>query len=336
MISIAVFNNKGGVGKTTFLSNIAAHLALNLGKKVLVIDADPQCNATVYCLPESSFIELYSKQKRMTIESFFDPVRRGRGYLAEPFTPVVAPRFGLSLIPGDPNLALSEDLLATDWRSAESGDPRGLQTSLVFRDIVSKFHDYDFILFDVGPSLGAINRAVLIACDFFVMPMSSDIFSIMAISNISVSLNKWKQGLEKGLLDYANKEGDTYTLSDSPVSWGLKFAGYVTQQYTAKKVRGKRQPVTAYERIIKKAPSLIQKELIEPFPSSSAKVEYHLGDVPNLHSVVPLSQTAHAPIFSLKASDGVVGAHFAKVKSTETLFRVIAQQLLVNIGMSHD
>ena len=336
MISIAVFNNKGGVGKTTFLSNLAAHLALNLGKKVLVVDTDPQCNATVYCLPESSFINLYSKQKRMTIESFFDPVRRGKGYLAESFTPAVAPRFGLSLIPGDPNLALSEDLLATDWRSAESGDPRGLQTSLVFRELVNRFSDYDFVFFDVGPSLGAINRAVLIACDFFVMPMSSDIFSVMAISNISLSLTKWKHGLEKGLGDYATKENEVYTLSGAPVSWGLQFAGYVTQQYTAKRVRGVRQPVTAYERIIKKAPMLIQKELVEPFPSSSAEVKYHLGDVPNLHSVVPLSQTAHAPIFSLKASDGVVGAHFAKVKSTETLFQVIAQQLLVNLGVSHD
>ena len=248
----------------------------------------------------------------------------------------VAPRFGLSLVPGDPNLALSEDLLAADWRSAESGDPRGLQTSLVFKDLVSRFSDYDFIFFDVGPSLGAINRAVLIACDFFVMPMSSDIFSVMAISNISISLNKWKSGLEKGLGDYATKEDEVYTLSGVPVSWGLQFAGYVTQQYTAKRVRGVRQPVTAYERIINKAPELIQEELVKPFPSSSAKVKYHIGDVPNLHSVVPLSQTAHAPIFSLKASDGVVGAHFAKVKSTETLFRVIAQQFLANIGVSHD
>jgi len=336
MISIAVFNNKGGVGKTTFLANLAAHLALNLGKKVLVVDADPQCNATGYCLPESSFMKLYGKQKRKTIESFFDPVRRGRGYLVESFTPAVAPRFGLSLIPGDPNLALSEDLLAADWRSAESGDPRGLQTSLVFRDLVSKFSDYDFVFFDVGPSLGAINRAVLIACDFFVMPMSSDIFSVMAISNISLSLIKWKEGLEKGLQDYASKEDEAYTLSGVPVSWDLQFAGYVTQQYTAKRIRGKRQPVTAYERIIRKAPSLIQKELIEPFPSSSANVEYHLGDVPNLHSVVPLSQTAHAPIFSLKANDGVVGAHFAKVRSTETLFQGIARQLLLNIEGSHD
>ena len=324
MVSVAVFNNKGGVGKTTFLSNIAAHLALNLGKRVLIVDTDPQCNATVYCLPEQDVAKLYSLQKRKTIESYLDSVRRGKGYLDEPFAPTLAPRFGVSLLPGDPKLALSEDLLATDWRSAESGDPRGLQTSLIFVDLVGKFAEYDFIFFDVGPSLGAINRAVLIACDYFVMPMSSDIFSVMAISNISLSLTKWKKGLEKGLKAYRDEEGEPYTLNGKEISWGLQFGGYVTQQYTAKRVRGVRQPVSAYERIIKKAPELIRSELITQFPARNADATYHLGDVPNLHSVVPLSQTAHAPIFTLKGKDGVVGAHFAKVKDTGTLFQDIA------------
>jgi len=336
MKSVAVFNNKGGVGKTTFLSNIAAHLSLTLGKRVLVVDADPQCNATVYSLPERTVSDLYTKERRQTIETFFDSIRRGQGYLTESFTPQVAPRFGFSVVPGDPKLALSEDLLAADWRSAESGDPRGLQTSLVFMNLITNFSDYDFVFFDVGPSLGAINRAVLIACDFFVMPMSSDIFSVMAINNISLSLTKWKRGLEKGLQDYATEEGEPYRLSGNVVSWSLSFAGYVTQQYTAKSVRGVRRPVTAYERVIKKAPTLIRQELVDKFPSIATPSEYHLGDVPNLHSIVPLSQTAHCPIFALKASDGVVGSHFAKVKESGELIRNIAEQLLVNMGVADD
>ncbi|MGD7102028.1 ParA family protein, partial [Ralstonia pseudosolanacearum] len=53
MKSICVFNNKGGVGKTTLLANLAAYLALDLEMKILVVDADPQCNATAYMLRES-------------------------------------------------------------------------------------------------------------------------------------------------------------------------------------------------------------------------------------------------------------------------------------------
>lgn len=54
MESIVFFNNKGGVGKTTLLCNVGAYLSLEMQKKVLVIDADPQCNTTSYCLGEKS------------------------------------------------------------------------------------------------------------------------------------------------------------------------------------------------------------------------------------------------------------------------------------------
>ncbi len=331
MKSIVVFNNKGGVGKTTFLCNLGAYFKLVLGKRVLVVDADPQCNATVYSLPESDVQELYASPRGATIDAFFDPLRRGKGYMETTYTPVTTPRFGFDLVPGDPRLALSEDLLASDWTSGAGGDPRGLQTSLVFKGLLQQMIGYDIVLFDVGPSLGALNRAVLIASDFFLMPMSSDIFSIMAISNIATALKKWRRGLEKGLADYETEEGQPYAVASEPVSWQLQFIGYITQQYTAKRVRGVRQPVSAYDKILRNGPALIKKELIENFSSLGSAALYKLGEIPNLHSVVPLSQSAHAPIFKLKGSDGVVGAHFAKVKDTERIYSKIAEQLAANL-----
>jgi len=59
MESIVFFNNKGGVGKTTLLCNVAAYLSIELHKKVLVIDADPQCNTTSYSLGEQKLSEIY-------------------------------------------------------------------------------------------------------------------------------------------------------------------------------------------------------------------------------------------------------------------------------------
>jgi len=331
MIAIAIFNNKGGVGKTTFLCNLAAFIKKSLNKKVLVIDADPQCNATIYLVKEQTVFEVYTKKKHLTVDFFFDSLRKGKGYLKGSVSPIFSPRFEVDLIPGDPKLALSEDLLASDWKIGTSGDPRGLQTTFVFRDMLGRFQNYDYVFFDVGPSLGAINRSVLISSDFFLMPMSSDIFSLMAISNISLSLTKWKKGLEKGLNDYEADESEPFEVNEKAVSWRLEFIGYVSQQYTAKTVKGQRQPVKAYEHIIKKAPKLIEKELIKKFSSLPLGTNYNLGEVPYLHSVVPLSQSANAPIFDLKARDGVVGSHFGKVTDAQKIYQTIANNLMNNI-----
>lgn len=331
MSIITVFNNKGGVGKTTLLCNLASYIAEKKKQKILIIDADPQCNATAYLLSDEIVLETYTSKSHGTIERFMEPLRRGKGYLSETPTPVHSPRFGVDLVPGDPRLALSEDLLASDWKLGVSGDPRGLQTTYVFEDIVQHYSDYDHIFFDVGPSLGAINRSVLLASEFFLVPMSSDIFSLMAIGNISLSLTRWQTALEKGLAEHSTTEGEQFTVGGQSVNWRLKFVGYVRQQYTAKAVKGKRQPVRAYDRILKQAPAKIQTELVDKFPTGAIKFKPLLGEVPNLHSVVPLSQSANAPIFGLKAKDGVVGAHFAKVEEAEAIFRGIAKHLLDNL-----
>ncbi len=331
MKTITIFNNKGGVGKTTFLCNLAAFMSSRKNKRVLIVDADPQCNATVYLLEEQKVLEIYEEEKHKTIDAYFEPLRRGKGYLEESFMTLHSPRFNVSLIAGDPKLALSEDLLASDWKSGTSGDPRGIQTTFVFWDLFERFGEYDYIFVDVGPSLGAINRSVLLASDFFVMPMSSDIFSLMAVRNISLSLTAWKKTLEKALQSYYDDYGkQKYKIGENDVEWRLKFLGYVNQQYTAKTVRGDRQPVKAYDRIIRQAPKLIKSELVKKF-ADAQDLNYKLGDIPNLHSVVPLSQTAKAPIFDLKAKDGVVGAHFAKVADAENIYKEIANHLITNL-----
>lgn len=80
MKSIAFFNNKGGVGKTTLLCNVAAFLAIEMKKKVLVVDADPQCNATQLMLGEEDVFELYDNSKSFTIYSIIHPLSIGKGY----------------------------------------------------------------------------------------------------------------------------------------------------------------------------------------------------------------------------------------------------------------
>lgn len=331
MESIAFFNNKGGVGKTTLLCNVAAFLALERNKKVLVIDADPQCNATQLMLEELEVIDLYEDSSAFTIHSVIHPLSIGKGY-SQTLSPRRIPNYGLDLIPGDPRLALKEDLLSKDWQDATSGDIRGLRTSYLFAQLLSRCENYDYVLFDMGPSLGSINRAVLLSCDYFVSPMSIDIFSLKAIENISTAILEWKRRLSLGVSQVPSDQVD-----DLPEIGGfdIQFAGYVAQQYVQKTRSGEKRVVAAYESILKKIPKTIKANFIDKFKGSSSNIKYEIGRIPNLYSLIPMSQSARKPVFQLKAKDGVRGAHFNKVKDAEDIFRAVTDQLVKNVdGLS--
>ncbi|MEC7259399.1 MAG: ParA family protein, partial [Pseudomonadota bacterium] len=198
MKSLVFFNNKGGVGKTTLLCNVAAYLALEKGLKICVVDADPQCNSTQYFFNEDIIEEIYSDKSSFTIQSIVDPLVEGIGYQKNISTRR-AHSFGVDVIPGDPRLAITEDLLAKDWGDAKAGEIRGIRTSLVFSQLLHLLSDYDLVLFDVGPSLGAINRAILLSADFFVSPMSVYIFSLRAFENIAEWIENWRTEWARGI-----------------------------------------------------------------------------------------------------------------------------------------
>lgn len=322
MKSVAVFNNKGGVGKTTFLCNLAASLAAHDKKRVLVIDADPQCNATQYMFDDAELEDIYEKGG-FTLLDVVKPLAHGKGFVKS-LEPRHSKSFDVDVIPGDPGMSLEEDRLATDWVQATGGDIRGLRTTFLFSQLLSQCKKYDFVFFDMGPSLGSINRAVLVAADFFITPMSTDIFSVRAIDNISLSLTSWRKKLERALEDVSSSVKD---LEIENPNWRLQFLGYVTQQYTAKTVRGRKQPVRAFEKIAKKIPLRIEKQLVSEFSGIGVSEGiFELGSIPTLHSLVPLAQSAHTPIFALKAADGVVGAHFSKVKEYGATIRSISNR----------
>lgn len=333
MKAVAVFNNKGGVGKTTLLCNLAAYLAKRKGLKVLVVDADPQCNATQSVIKPEIVERIYSKNKDYTLWSFAQPIKSGKGYAQELkyFEPN---EFGFGLVAGDPRMALMEDLLSSDWLASTGGQVRGLRTTLMFSELLNRCKNFDIVLFDMGPSLGAINRAVLLACDYFVVPASLDIFTLQAVSNISSSLRDWRKKLNIGL---DNIEAGDDEISAGFEGWRLKFGGYVTQQYTFRRdAKGEKRAVKAYERILKKLPQVIGSDLLKEYEGiEPAQVKkYLLGSIPYFHSLVPLSQTSNKPIFELKGTDGVVGAHFAKVAEFEEVIGEVAHNFITRCGIS--
>lgn len=320
MKTVAFFNNKGGVGKTTLLCNVAACFSHELRKKVCVVDADPQCNATQYLFDEKNISEIYEKRNSFTIFNVIEPLSLGEGFNKEIHVRT-SKRFGIDVITGDPRLALTEDLLARDWNDAKAGEIRGIKTSLVFSELASRLEEYDYVFFDVSPSLGALNRSVMLSSEYFMSPLSLDIFSLKAFENISTWLNEWTGSWRRGIK--SAKQKNRGSLPD--VSYYTpKFVGYVTQQYLAKRDgEGERRAVNAYEKIRQRIDGAIKLSKLD----KGASNPFQIGTVPNLFSLIPMSQSAHAPVFLLNSKDGVRGAHFRKVSDAKGIFLSVASEL---------
>lgn len=329
MKSVCFFNNKGGVGKTTLLCNLASYLATQDGKRVLVIDADPQCNASAYLLEDQRLEQILLNEDHNSLDAYYEPIRKGQGFAESLPTIIASERFGVDIIVGDPRLSVREDLLSTDWADSRSGSPRGFQTTFAMRHLLSRLDNYDLVFIDVGPSLGALNRSVLLGADSFLMPLSVDIFSLMAIGNILNSFSTWKTDLAVAIERHRAQEGEDFRVYGNPVGWNLEFSGYVMQQYRAKKKEGERVAVEAFERIIEKQRVEIQR--IADF-FGCAGLDMNLGEVPTLSSVIPLSQQAHAPIFDLGAKDGIVGSQYTRVSEAREFFARIAARFLERNG----
>lgn len=328
MKSIAFFNNKGGVGKTTLLANVASYFQKKLNKKVLVVDGDPQCNLSIYSMTEEFIADTYNTNDPKTIYELLKPLRKGEGFLSWDRVPLVcSPGYGYKLLLGDTRMANMEDWLGKNWIDCTNGEHTGLTATLFIKHFLNQAKNhFDYVFVDVGPSLGAINRSILLACDMFIVPMSSDIFCIKAIDNIGDALKRWKKEMKDGLSKYPEKfDGNTFLLDGEEIGAGIKFLGYVTQQYISKSMGGTRRPVRAYDAILKKMEPCIE-EILNDYYAEGLKGRLLLGEIPNFNSLVPLSQTMHKPIFSLNSRDGIVGAHFSKVEEyNETMANIVSR-----------
>lgn len=348
MKSICFFNNKGGVGKTTLVCNIASYIADHHPLKVVVIDADPQCNATQLILHQKLIDTLYSPKKnqptniarpsvRYTLYDVLQPIARGDSHIAETVVPLLGSRnrFHVDLIPCHPKIAILEDQFSQAWLNFGGGDLGGVRRTNWNTQLMAKLRDqYDLAFIDVGPSLGALNRSVLIGVDYFVTPMGCDIFSIIGIDNISSWLREWLKWYERSLQTCKEKWQD---LGPGPIRQNVssvaRFIGYTVQQYITKSKEGERRPTKAYERIMKRIPAAVTKELGPYVPSDLDKARLRLGDVPNMFSLVPLAQDANAPLHSLESSDGLVGAQYSQKTRYVEFINALATSLLKNLSI---
>jgi chromosome partitioning protein len=325
---IAFFNNKGGVGKTSLVYHLAWMYA-EVGVRVVAADFDPQANLTAAFLDEERLEQCWSSEDRAeTVVGCLQPMIKGTGDIRDPHLEPVAD--GLALLVGDLSLSGFEDELSTVWPQCLSGNERAFRvTSAFWRTMqrAAQEHQAQAILMDMGPNLGAINRAALIAADHVVVPLSPDLFSLQGLQNLGPTLNKW--GAE-----WADRL-DRKPAVDLPLPKGtLEPVGYVVQQHSVRLDR----PVKAYDKWIARIPGAYRHYVLkEPTrvgtillpkddPNCLAQLRYY-------RSLMPFAQEARKPVFLLKPADGAIGGHMEAVHRAYDDFQALAAAVLARVGL---
>lgn len=337
-----MFNNKGGVGKTTLTCNLAAYFAISKRLRILVVDCDPQCNATQLIMGEDYSTELYWNKDTpvdiTTIKQVLQPIEDGDSDIATSIVPIRSSknRFSVDLIPGHPGFSIIEDRLGGAWHELLGGDIGGIRKTnwnAAFCRAIDA--SYDIAFFDLGPSLGSINRSVLIGCNHFLTPMGADVFSMLGVVNIAAWITGWLQ-LYRNSLRLAQERTpgriENYSIGLEPrISHG--YLGYTLQQYITKAKEGVRRPTKAYEAILSKVPEVVTSSLTSFFAHGVTAQNAKLGDVPHLYSLVPLAQSAAAPILDLQSSDGLVGSQYKQREDYAEIIAAIGDALLTRLGL---
>lgn len=326
MKTIAFFNNKGGVGKTSLVYHLAWMFA-DRGIKTLAVDLDPQANLTSMFLNEERLEELWPDGEHPdTVYGAIRPILKGTGDVAKPHIEKITDKLGL--IPGDLGLSQFEDKLSDAWPRCHNSDESAFRTMTAFHRLVQygAAQGAELVLIDVGPNLGAINRSALIAADQVCLPLAPDLFSLQGLKNLGPTLNKWRD-VWKDLLKKAP--------ADVPMPKGtMQPIGYIVMQHGILNSR----PVKAYQRWLDKIPYTYRESVLTEVASGNipAVVDdpYMLALLKHYRSLMPMAMEANKPIFFLKSADGAIGSHQEAVSSCYKDFKKLAGKIAANAGIA--
>lgn len=321
---VAFFNNKGGVGKTSLVYHLS-WMYSDIGIRVVAADLDPQANLTAAFFHEGD-IEALWEEKRPTIASCVDPLKRGVGDIAE--ASLEAMSEALSLLAGDLSLSAFEDHLSEVWPKCSDGDERAFRVMSSFWRIMqnaAEKHGAEIILMDLGPNLGAINRAALISADYVVVPLSADLFSLQGLQNLGPALRRWREG-------WTERVPKNPARDLALPAGAMRPAGYVVQQHSVRLDR----PVKAYERWIGRIPQTYREHVLDQDPVVGITLEndpHCLALLKHYRSLMPMAQEARKPMFHLKPADGAIGAHLSAAQGAYKDFRRLATEIAARVGL---
>ena len=315
---VSLFNHKGGVGKTFLTVNIAAKIAEG-GRRVALVDTDPQCNLTSYLVENDvvdSWLDQSDTDKGNTLWSALKPIvdAEGRPKLIKPYETYISNVF---LIAGDIRLAEFEAEANDFWSQCFQRKSKGFRGIHALSELTTRLCDtykFDYVFYDSGPSIGPLNRIVLLDSDFFITPVACDLFSLRGIKTLGRTLYSWIEDWET-IADLAPR--GTPLLRGAP-----RYLGYIAQQFRTYRDR----PATGYSRYMSSIDKEIRTELIEllrrhdPALAPDYTTGASLGEVKDFGTLVTESQRTGLPIWKVGTA--------AQRSESNAAFEAVAKRII--------
>ena len=316
---LVLFNHKGGVGKTTLTVNLAYALA-EQSARVLLVDTDPQCSLSSFFLEEAYLDRLLDESETPdgnTLWTALRPVSEGTGPLGS-----VAPikiRERVHVVAGDIRLSQHENSLADCWGLCLSRNRRGYYCTAALSKLVDNAvaqTNADYVLFDAGPNIGPLNRAVLLDCSHFVVPAACDLFSSRALKTLGFALSEWVSTWER-IREMAPDE--------APLLTGMpKLLGYIPQGFRVYRGEMAAAPLSVLSKLESRLVDFVWKPLQQAYRSSTKErpANLKLGQVKFLGTLATDAQNQGGPIWEVSGGNAI-----AKQAAHEA-FAEIAKQIM--------
>lgn len=313
-----------GAGQSSLVFHLAWMYA-DLGVSVVVADFDPQARLTRKFLDTAEVDALWSGDKatRMTVYRALRVLLDGSGEPAPPTLIEFSP--GIDLLPGDPALAEVEDELAAQWLQRLDPDAATLGTLGRIRRMLERTaeeYEASVVLLDVGPSLGALNRAILITADDTVVPLATDVDSLHSLRSFGPKLWSWRREREELLSSAAGAQASGSCLPAE----AIPVAGCVMLDRAFLLYRPSDVPDRWAQRLANEYAGVV---LHEPgsVAQSVAGGSRPLARLKHRPSLLPMAREARKPMFFLQSADGVIGSHVRAVQDCYTEYRDAAKRV---------
>jgi len=300
---ISLFNHKGGVSKTTTAFNLGWAMAQH-GRRVLIVDGDPQCNLTGTVLGfdgVGDFTDFYSKNPNANISQCLEPIFKGTGTPLAPANITKTVHSNLFLLAGNIDLAENETQISVALStSAAIPALQNIPGSVcALLRMTADANKIDVVIVDMSPSVGALNQCFLMGSDFFIVPTSPDYYCYQAISSLSRVLPRWQESVKSFRAKTLN-----YPFPNAPP----KFCGIISQRYRPRSGN----PAVSFQQWIDRIKEVTIKELVPVLMTNGMSISvaefnaaqpsdtpFNLINIADFNSLIAQSQKHNTPVFAL-------------------------------------